>query len=112
MGGRSALHVGINLIDRFAYIGAFTPAIGVLPYPREQGLFTKETLTIPKEYRRNTLILIAKGSTDGVVGGNPLEYSTTLKENEVEHIYYVAEGGHDFGVWKHNLYNFVRRIFR
>ena len=121
MGGRSALHVGINLIDLFAYIGAFTPAVGVLPYTREAGLFTKETLTLPREYsgnrenRRNTintLIIITKGSTDGVVGNNPAEYSNVLKENEIEHIYTVTDGGHDFNVWKNNLYNFARRIFR
>jgi len=121
MGGRSALHVGFCLADAFAYIGAFTPAVGVLPYPREDGLFTQETFTLPTEYRtrrernaivNNTLIMITKGSADGVVRDHPLDYSTVLKENGIEHIYYVAEGGHDFEVWKHNLYNFVRRIFQ
>jgi enterochelin esterase-like enzyme len=112
MGGRSALQVGIHLSDYFAFIGAFTPAPGVLPSSRGDGLFTKETFTLPKEYRRNTLIMITKGSTDGVVRDNPPDYSTALKENEIEHLYTVTEGGHDFGVWKHNLYNFVRRIFR
>ena len=121
MGGRSALHVGINFIDLFAYIGAFTPAPGVLPGPRGEGLFTKETLTLPREYsgnkenRRNTintLIMITKGSTDGVVGNNPTDYSNALKENEIEHIYTITEGGHDFNVWKVDLYNFAKRIFQ
>ena len=121
MGGRSALHVGINLIDLFAYIGAFTPAPGVLPGPRGEGLFTKETLTLPREYsgnrgnRRNTnntLIMITKGSTDGVVGNNPTDYSNALKENNIEHLYTITEGGHDFNVWKVDLYNFARRIFQ
>ncbi len=112
MGGRSALHVGIQLTDDFAYIGALTPAVGVLPYPVEKGLFTKETLTLPEKYRKNTLILIVKGSTDDVVGHWPKEYEKTLHANGVEPIYYVTEGGHDFGVWKNGLYNFVRRIFQ
>ena len=122
MGGRSALHVGFRLADAFGYIGAFTPAPGILPSPgRGEGLFTQETFTLPREYRtrrerntsvNNTLIMITKGSTDGVVGSNPENYSVALNANEIEHIYYVTEGGHDFGVWKHNLYNFVRRIFR
>ena len=111
MGGRSALHVGINLIDDFAYIGAFTPAIGVLPYPVEEGLFTQETLTLPEKYKKKTLIMIVKGTEDGVVGNCPTEYSNALTENGVEHIYYETVGGHDFNVWKNSLYNFVRRIF-
>ncbi|MCD8164895.1 MAG: hypothetical protein LUE93_01415 [Bacteroides sp.] len=52
MRGRSALHVGINLIDEFAWIGALTPAVGLLPYPTEEGLFTPETLTLPDKYRK------------------------------------------------------------
>lgn len=112
MGGRSALHVGINLINDFAYIGGLTPAVGILPYHTEQGLFTKETLTLPDAYKKNTLIMIEKGSTDGVVGSCPEEYSQALKENGVEHIFYVTEGGHDFVVWKNGLYNFARRIFQ
>ena len=112
MGGRSALHVGLNLIDDFAYIGAFTPAPGVLPGGRGPGLFTKETFTVPEQYRENTLIMITKGSTDGVVRDVPEQCANTLKENGIEHIYTVTEGGHDFNVWKANLYQFVIRIFQ
>lgn len=112
MGGRSALHVGINLIDKFSYIGAFTPAIGVLPYHMEDGLFTEATLTIPNEYKKNTLIMIVKGDNDGVVGDCPEQYSNALTQNGVPHIYYVTKGGHDFDVWKNSLYNFSRRIFQ
>lgn len=112
MGGRSALHVGINLIDEFSYIGAFTPAVGILPYHMEDGLFTEATLTIPDKYKENTLIMIVKGDNDSVVGGWPEEYSNIFTKNSVPHIYYVTNGGHDFDVWKNSLYNFTRRIFQ
>jgi len=112
MGGRSALHVGINLIDKFSYIGAFTPAVGILPYHTEEGLFTETTLTIPDEYKENTLTMIVKGDNDGVVGQWPEAYSNALTKNNVPHIYYVTKGGHDFDVWKNSLYNFARRIFQ
>lgn len=112
MGGRAALHVGIKMIDDFAYIGAFTPAVGVLPYEMEKGLFSKETLTLPKKYKSSTLLMIVKGSHDGVVKEWPETYSNTLNNNEIKHIYYITEGGHDFDVWKNGLYNFSRRIFQ
>ncbi|MCD8164894.1 MAG: hypothetical protein LUE93_01410 [Bacteroides sp.] len=56
--------------------------------------------------------MIQKGSADGVVGHWPEEYSKVLTDNGIEHIYYVAEGGYDFQVWKNGLYNFARRIFQ
>lgn len=112
MGGRSALHVGIKLIDKFSYIGAFTPAIGILPYQIEEGLFTPATFTLPDKYKKSTLILIVKGDNDSVVHNCPEEYSNTLTKNGVPHIYYVTNGGHDFEVWKNSLYNFTRRIFQ
>lgn len=112
MGGRSALHVGVNLINDFAYIGALTPAVGILPYNMEKGLFTKETLTLPSKYKSTTLIMIVKGSDDGVVNEWPETYSNTLNNNGVKHIYYITPGGHDFNVWKNGLYNFTRRIFQ
>lgn len=112
MGGRSALHVGINLIDYFAYIGAFTPAVGILPYDMEDGLFTKETLTLPDKYKASTLLMMNKGSHDGVVKFWPDEYHNALSANGTKHIFYTVEAGHDFVSWKSGLYNFARRIFQ
>ncbi len=112
MGGREAINVGIKLIDDFAYMGAFEPAIGVLPYNVEAGLFTKETLTIPEQYRPISMFMIVKGENDTVVNECPKEYSDALKANGVNHFYYVWPGGHDFSVWKNGLYNFARRIFQ
>lgn len=117
MGGREAINVGIKLIDDFAYMGAFEPAYGVLPYERENGLgedglFTKETLTIPEQYRPISMFMIVKGKNDGVVNECPKEFSDALKANGVDHFYYVRPGGHDFAVWKNGLYNFARRIFQ
>lgn len=112
MGGRSALHVGINLVNHFAYIGALTPAIGVLPYEMEEGLFTKATLTLPAKYKKNTLIVIQKGNSDGVVKEWPTEYSKALQANGVKHVYYTTPGGHDFNVWKKGLHHFAMNIFK
>ena len=112
MGGREAIHVGIDLIEDFAYMGAFTPAIGVLPYETEAGLFTTETLTIPEEYRPISMFMIVEGENDTTVWDNPKKYSETLKANGVDHFYYSWPGGHSFGPWKNGLYNFARRIFQ
>lgn len=111
MGGRSALHVGLNRPDYFAFIGAFTPAVGLLPYNMEAGLFDAKSMTLPENLKKNTYIMISRGTTDRVVADWPLQYSDVLKANAIAHDYYIVEGGHDFKVWKSDLYNFVRKIF-
>jgi enterochelin esterase-like enzyme len=113
MGGRTSLYIGFTLPETYGYIGAFCPAPGVLSYSNfanaEDGLFTRESFTLPKELE--TLVMIVEGATDDVVKIWPSTYHQALVDNEVEHIYYVTEGGHDFTVWKHGLYNFAKRIF-
>lgn len=112
MGGRNAIYIGVKMVNDFAYTGAFCPAVGVLPYWRENGLLTTSTLTIPQEYRKNTLFMIVEGDGDTIVGDSPKQYSTTLKNNGFDHIYYNWPGGHWWGPWKNGLYNFARRIFQ
>lgn len=112
MGGREAIHTGIDLIEDIAYMGAFTPAVGVLPYETEKGLFTTETLTIPEEYRPISMFMIVAGDNDTVVWDNPKKYSDVLKANGVDHLFYNCPGGHSFVAWKNGLYNFARRIFQ
>ncbi len=111
MGGREALYIGVKLCDKFAYVGAFEPAPGVLPYPAEPGLLTKETATFPEEYKKSTYLLITKGTRDSVVGANPKTYADVFEANGVDPHFTELEGGHDFSVWKASLELFARRIF-
>lgn len=110
MGGREALYIGLTMPETFGYVGAFCPAPGVLPYNVEPGLFPTDAFKLPDGC--DNLILINAGQTDGVVGTWPSTYSSTLTKNGTDHIFYVTEGGHDFTVWKHGLYNFAKRIFQ
>lgn len=105
MGGRESLYIGLNMPETFGYIGAFEPAPGVLD------LFPGDTFKLSDTYNNRTFLMIVKGTTDTVVNNSPVDYHNELTKNETVHTYYVAEGGHDFTVWKNGLYNFVRRIF-
>ena len=35
-----------------------------------------------------------------------------LKANDVQHIYYIQPGVHDFNVWKNSLYMFSQLLFK
>lgn len=110
MGGREALYIGLTMPETFSYVGAFCPAPGVLPYNVEGGLFQTEDFKADEAY--DTYILINAGKNDGVVSSWPQTYSDTLTANGTAHTFYVTDGGHDFRVWKHGLYNFARNIFK
>lgn len=114
MGGREALYIGFSMPETFGYIGGFEPAPGLLKYTNfgvtEDGLFSPESFVLPEE--SDNFVMIVKGKQDGVVGNFPVEYHETLENNEVEHVYYEIDGGHDFTVWKHGLYNFLRGAFK
>ena len=113
MGGRESIYIGLTMPDTFGYIGAFEPAVGVLPYNHEgdDGLFTEDTLKLPDEYNDRTYILICKGTKDTTVGDAPLNYHNALTKNGTPHAYYTVDFGHDHSAWKNGLYNFARRIF-
>ena len=110
MGGREALYIGLSMPETFGYVGAFCPAPGVLPYNVEKGLFQ------PADFKAaeglESYILINAGKTDGVVGTWPKTYADTLEANGTAATFYVTDGGHDFRVWKHGLYNFARNILK
>ncbi len=114
MGGREALYIGFKMPETFAYIGAFSPAPGLLPDQRlgYPGQFSEEAFTIPKGGRKPELILICNGNNDRVVEAVPDKYHETLKNNGIEHVWYTIEGDHNFVVWRNGLYHFVQRIFR
>lgn len=113
MGGREALYIGFTLAESFGYIGAFSPAFGLLPYTNnavtEAGLFTEQTLKLPDNLR--SFIMILSGDNDVVLRDEPLRYHTVLNQNGVEHMFDIIPGGHDFNVWSEGLYRFVKSIF-
>lgn len=109
MGGRVALYIGLAMPETFGYVGAFSPASGVVSSSAKKGLF--ETAEFRAAEGLDTYILINTGRYDDRVGEWPETYFNTLTANGTESVFYLAPGGHDFTVWKHGLYNFVRNIF-
>lgn len=113
MGGRESLFIGFTMPETFGYIGAFSPAPGLLPYAQlgYSGQFKEADFKIPEGKPVPELILICNGENDRTVGTVPTTYHQALEKNKVEHIWYTMPGDHDFTVWKNGLYNFAKRIF-
>lgn len=103
MGGGQTLNFGLGNIDRFAWVGAFSAA----PNTKEPQLFLPD----PSKAKELKLLWISCGDQDRLM---PFSKRTSdyLTENKIPHIFYVEPGGHDFKVWKNDLYLFSQLLFK
>jgi enterochelin esterase-like enzyme len=104
MGGGQSLNFGLSNLDKFAWIGAFAPAPNtkmpevLIPTPRK----TKKQLK---------LLWISCGTEDNLMWVSQRTHGY-LKKNNIPHIFYTEPGGHDFPVWKNDLYMFSQLLFK
>jgi len=118
MGGRESLFIGVSMPETFGYIGAFSPAPGLLAstnpndHMQHPGMLTVEGMTLPDEYKNNTFMLICNGYDEAMFDYLAKSYMDAFKSNGVTPIYYTTDGGHDFRVWKNGLYHFAKSIFK
>ena len=104
MGGGQSLNFGLGNLDTFAWVGGFSSA----PNTREPA----QLLPDPKAAKAKLKLLwLSCGDKDGLffISQRTHKY---LAEHNVPHIWQVEPGGHDFGVWKQDLYNFSQLLFR
>lgn len=104
MGGGQSLNFGLGNLDTFAWIGGFSSAPN-----------TKSPEQLVPDPARATqmlkLLWISCGDKDGLIFISQRTH-TYLKEKNVPHLWHLDSGGHDFTVWRNDLYHFAQRIFR
>lgn len=105
MGGAESLHTGLNALDRFAWIGAFSSGgLGEdfdADYPRLDATAGE----------RLRLLWIACGTEDHLIGVNR-KLRAWLTSKRVRHQAVETEGGHTWMVWRRNLAAFASLLFR
>lgn len=103
MGGGQTLNFGLGNIDKFAWVGAFSAA----PNTKEPQLLLPD----PSRAKELKLLWISCGNQDRLM---PFSKRTSdyLTDNKIPHIFYVEPGGHDFKVWKNDLYLFSQLLFK
>ncbi len=107
MGGAESLFVGLNAIDRFAWIGAFSS--GGLGQPAQFAeLFPSLTAA---EGKRLKLLWIACGTEDRLIDANR-QFRSFLTERSVPHEAVETPGAHTWTVWRRNLATFTPLLFR
>jgi len=105
MGGAESLYVGLNALDRFAWVGAFSSG----------GLSTNYSKEYPqldeKANRQLKLLWIACGKDDRLIGSNK-QFSDWLQSKNVNYTWQESSGGHTFRVWRRYLAEFAPLLFQ
>ncbi|MFM8891911.1 MAG: alpha/beta hydrolase [Planctomycetia bacterium] len=105
MGGGQALNFGLGNLDVFAWVGGFSSA----PNTRRPAELVEDTREATEKLR---LLYVSCGDKDGLMRVSEGVHAM-LEEREVPHVWRVVPGGgHDFQVWKSDLYQFAQLVFR
>lgn len=106
MGGAESLLVGLNALDRFAWIGAFST--GGLSSSNYAAQFPKLDKSANYVLR---LLWIACGRGDSLLPDNQ-QFVEWLKSKYVRHIWVETSGSHNFRVWRRNFAEFAPLLFQ
>jgi len=104
MGGGQALNFGFGNLDHFAWVGGFSSA----PNLRQGEVLVPNPEDAKKKLK---LLWISCGDQDGLLNYS-WRTSIYLKKYHVPHVFYLEPGGHDFKVWKNDLYMIAQLLFK
>ncbi|MFB9863763.1 alpha/beta hydrolase [Rufibacter immobilis] len=104
MGGGQSLNFGLKNLDTFAWVGGFSSAPNtkmpaeLFPHPAQ-------------DKGKLQLLWLSCGVEDNLLNITQRTHEY-LEQHGVPHVYYLEPGGHDFNVWKNDLYMFSQLLFK
>jgi enterochelin esterase-like enzyme len=101
MGGGQALGIGLKHLDEFAWVGGFSSAM----------FRNRNDLVSDDAAKRLRLVWLSCGDQDRLMDGSK-SLSNTLAEKKVPHVWHVDSGGHEWRVWKNDLYLLGPMLFQ
>lgn len=105
MGGGESEFIGLNAIDRFAWVGAFSAGGGGTDYD------TRYPKLDAKTGGQLKLLWIACGTDDRLIDGNR-KFREWLKGKEIKVTEIETPGAHTWMVWRRNLTAFAPLLFQ
>jgi enterochelin esterase-like enzyme len=105
MGGAESLLTGLNTLDRFSWIGAFSSGGFTAEFDKEFASLDS------KSSHQLHLLWIACGTDDRLIDINR-NFRTWLASKGVKHVDIETPGAHTWMVWRRNLTEFAPLLFR
>jgi enterochelin esterase-like enzyme len=108
MGGNQTLIIGLNHLDLFHYVGAFSPVIMNANADQDfKNLFADATGSNKKLKVFNIYI----GKEDTLYMSN-VSFHQLLDQHQVKHVFTETEGAHVWWNWRDYLVDYAPRLFR
>ena len=108
MGGAQAIRIGLNHMDQFSYIGAFSPAIAISDAAKDYDGALSNPSKVNQQLR---LLWIGIGSDDFLLA-SVIESHKTLETAGIRHVWVESTGAHVWTVWRKYLADFAPRLFQ
>jgi enterochelin esterase-like enzyme len=108
MGGAQALRIGFNHLDRFAYIGAFSPAINITDTTKDYD----GVLSNPEKLNQGLRLLWLGIGREDFLFEPVKESHDTLQKAGIRHVWVESSGAHVWTVWRKYLADFAPRLFQ
>ncbi|MCF6313411.1 MAG: hypothetical protein L3J39_13260 [Verrucomicrobiales bacterium] len=105
MGGLHSLTIGLNELDHFAWVGAFSAAVPELDAVK---IALNDSAKTNDQLK---LLWIACGKEDFLLVENK-RFVAALKERGLEYEFLITEGKHSWPVWRDYLAKFAPKLFR
>ena len=108
MGGGESLRTGLNHLDDFAYVGAFSSSVPDAGYEQ---VFPNLASEVQKNKDRLKLLWVACGTDDHLITPNRT-FTSWLKQQQIPVTVIETPGRHTWMVWRNNLINFTPLLFQ
>ncbi len=108
MGGAEALKLGTDYLDKFSYIGLFSPAIADLDPPKDYGGKFANAAAMNKQLH---LLWIGIGTQDPFHDGVKTTHEN-LDKVGVKNVWVETGGGHVWTNWRKYMTDFAPRLFQ
>jgi enterochelin esterase-like enzyme len=105
MGGAESLTIGLNNLNRFAWIGAFSSGLERMDFG---GVFAALG---PKSTAQIRLLWLSCGEDDGLLGINE-KFRDWLQTRGIAATWTETAGGHSWQVWRRDLIAFAPVLFQ
>jgi enterochelin esterase-like enzyme len=108
MGGGQAVRIGLNHLDKFAYLGAFSPAFFLTDTTKDYDGAFADPAKLNQQLR---LFWIGVGSDDFLLA--PVKGAhEALQKAGIKHVWVQSSGAHVWTVWRKYLADFAPRLFQ
>lgn len=105
MGGGQSLQVGLNHLDRFAWVGAMSAAVP------EADAITTALADAQGTNKKLKSLWIAIGKDDFLLSRNKT-FDELLTTKGITHTYKITDGNHSWPVWRKYLAEFAPMVFQ